>query len=191
MKKLIQSINPSNDIDIHFIITGGTIDKIYDAVSGNLSFTESNVCKAIKSSRCELNITIEKLMLIDSLNINHDDRQSILKKVMSCNADKIIITHGTDTMTDSAQLIGNNCKDKTIVITGAMIPFQFNNSDALFNLGTAIAFVQSKPKGVYIAMNGKCFNYYNVKKDLKHGIFSIVNNFNIDKVNYFTKFDNS
>ena len=113
-------------------------------------------------------------MLIDSLNMNEEHRAKILGKCKSCEEDKIIITHGTSTMVETAKMLGNEIKDKIIILTGAMSPYSIGKGDAVFNLGCAISSVQLIPKGVYIAMNGKIFGYANVRKNDKTGEFETI-----------------
>ena len=121
--------------------------------------------------RAHVDVNIRTLMMIDSLEMTDSDRRLIVENCKNAEEDQIIITHGTDTMTATAKLLANGNLGKTIVLTGAMIPFKFGSSDGLFNLGAALAFVQSLPRGVYIAMNGKCFDYDKVQKNKKTGVF--------------------
>jgi L-asparaginase len=111
------------------------------------------------------------MMMIDSLNMTDADRRIILENCKQSPEDKIVITHGTDTMVETAQVLGQNLKDKTLVLTGAMIPYAFGSSDGMFNLGSALSFVQALPTGVYIAMNGKYFTWDNVRKNRERGVF--------------------
>jgi len=156
---------------VKVLITGGTIDKTYKELSGELSFTQTHIIEILNRGRSTVNIDSEVLFLKDSLEMNDKDRDLILSKCLECDEDKIIITHGTDTMVDTAQLLGDKIKDKTIVLFGSMIPYSVNNSDALFNLGGALSAVQNKKQGVYIAMNGQIFDFDKVKKNKKLGIF--------------------
>jgi len=156
---------------IKVLITGGTIDKTYKELSGELSFTQTHIIEILNRGRSTVNIDSEVLFLKDSLEMNDKDRDLILSKCLECDEDKIIITHGTDTMVDTAQLLGDKIKDKTIVLFGSMIPYSVNNSDALFNLGGALSAVQNKKQGVYIAMNGQIFDFDKVEKNKKLGIF--------------------
>ncbi|MBT3431197.1 MAG: asparaginase [Candidatus Thioglobus sp.] len=156
---------------IKLLITGGTIDKTYKELSGELSFTQTHIIEILNRGRSTVNIDSEVLFLKDSLEMNDKDRDLILSKCLECDEDKIIITHGTDTMVDTAQLLGDKIKDKTIVLFGSMIPYSVNNSDALFNLGGALSAVQNKKQGVYIAMNGQIFDFDKVEKNKKLGIF--------------------
>jgi len=125
----------------------------------------------LSMGRSQLDVQITTLMMIDSLKMTNDDRYTILESCKNCLLDKIIITHGTDTMIDTAKFLAKDNIDKTIVFTGAMIPIDFGSSDGLFNLGSAMGFVQSLESGIYIAMNGRCFNYDKVRKNTKTGIF--------------------
>jgi L-asparaginase len=113
-------------------------------------------------------------MMIDSLEMTDDDRELIAEHCTKSPEDKIIITHGTDTMAETAQLLSQRITHKTIVITGAMVPYKFGSSDGLFNLGSALAFVQTLPHGVYVAMNGRYFNANNVRKNKLTGEFEEV-----------------
>jgi len=154
---------------ITILVTGGTISKSYDEISGELIFDEDSIKKMLSQSRVD-GIEIEYLFFKDSLDLNDSDRELILKKVLQLQSDKIIITHGTDTMSKSAEKL-SSIKNKTIILTGAMIPFAFKNSDALFNLGTAFGGISTLKQGVYIAMNGTIFSWDSVKKDKKMGRF--------------------
>lgn len=158
-------------MSIMIFVTGGTFDKEYNEINGKLYFNDTHVEEILKLGRCDLDIRIKTLMMIDSLDMTDTDRELIKKSCRDTAEDKIIIIHGTDTMADTAMAIGNLFKNKTIVLTGAMIPFKFGSSDGLFNLGSALAFVQVLPRGVYIAMNGRYFNWDNVRKNKKNGKF--------------------
>jgi L-asparaginase len=156
---------------IRLITCGGTIDCENIDENNVYSFKESYIPKMLKQSRCNADIEIKFLMAKDSLLMNEADRQRILEECKKSKEDRIIITHGTDTMTETAKTIGNGIKNKTIVLLGAMVPFNQKDSDALFNLGSAVSAVQTLPNGVYIAMNGKIFNWNNVKKNKTLGRF--------------------
>ena len=156
---------------IRIFITGGTFDKEYNEITGKLYFKDTHMREILDLGRSKLDVSIRTLMMIDSLDMTDSDRNLILENCVSTKGDQIIITHGTDTMTDTAKLLATGNLEKTIVLTGAMIPFKFGTSDGLFNLGNALGFVQSLPHGVYIAMNGQCFDYDKVKKNKETGVF--------------------
>ncbi len=156
---------------IRIFITGGTFDKEYDEITGTLFFKETHLPEMLKLGRCRLDVDIRTLMMIDSLQMTPTDRELIAEHCVRCEHDRIIITHGTDTMVDTAAVLAAKQIDKTIVLTGAMIPYKFGSSDGLFNLGSAMAFVQTLAPGVYIAMNGRWFNWDNVWKNKQTGIF--------------------
>ncbi len=156
---------------IRLFVTGGTFDKEYDERNGSLYFKDTHLRDMLKLGRCLLNVEIRTLMMIDSLDMDDEDREVILGQCRKCDRDRIVITHGTDTMETTARLLGKNLTGKTIVLTGAMIPYAFGSSDGLFNLGSALAFAQSLPAGVYIAMNGRCFTWDNVRKNRDAGAF--------------------
>ncbi len=156
---------------IRIFITGGTFDKEYNELTGELFFKNTHLPELLKLGRCELELKIKILMMIDSLHMDDSDREIILENCIEADEDKIVITHGTDTMVETARHLAKSIKNKTIVLTGAMIPFKFGSSDGLFNLGCALAFVQTLPPGVYIAMNGKYFTWDNVRKNKKTGKF--------------------
>ncbi len=156
---------------IRLLITGGTIDKQYNELDGELIFTESGVEDMLTQGRAKLDIAYETVMLKDSLDMDDNDRQKILSSCLACDESQIVITHGTDTMVETSQVLAAEIKDKTIVLLGAMVPYQFKNSDALFNLGCAVAAVQTLENGVYITMNGRIFNYDEVIKNKDLGEF--------------------
>jgi L-asparaginase len=156
---------------IKVLITGGTIDKAYNTSTGRLAFVETHIIDMLNRSRSMAETLSEVLFLKDSLEITHDNRALILSKCLESGEDAILITHGTDTMVETAQLLGENIQDKTIVLFGAMIPYSVNQSDGLFNLGFALSSVQNQPSGVYIAMNGKVFDFDKVQKNTSLGIF--------------------
>ncbi len=156
---------------IKILITGGTFDKEYDELNGKLFFKDTHLPEILKLGRSNLNVSIRTLMMVDSLEMHEADREIILSHCQQCEEDKIVITHGTDTMEITAQKLGTANLNKTIVLTGAMIPYKFGSSDGLFNLGSALAFVQTLTKGVYVVMNGKYFFWNNVRKNKSSGIF--------------------
>lgn len=156
---------------IRIFITGGTFDKEYNELNGELFFKDSHLPEMLKLGRCKTEVEVRTLMMIDSLTMTDDDRELIARQCETCEENKIVITHGTDTMTDTAKMLVEKIKHKTIVLTGAMIPYKFGSSDGLFNLGSSLAFVQVLPAGVYIAMNGRYFNWNNVRKNKQTGQF--------------------
>ena len=158
-------------MSIKLYITGGTIDKEYSPINGELVFIKTHLLEMLEQAKNKVDIEPEVLMLKDSLDMSDNDRAIILKKCETAKEEKILITHGTDTIVETAQVLGKNILNKTIVLTGAMIPFSFGNSDALFNLGFAIGAVQFLPAGVFVAMNGKIFPWDNVRKNKDIGVF--------------------
>lgn len=156
---------------IRIFITGGTFDKEYNELNGELFFKDSHLTDLLEMGRNRVDVEIRTLMMVDSLQMTDEDRELIVHQCLNCDEDSIIITHGTDTMTDTASLLAKHIKDKTVILTGAMIPIKFGSSDGLFNLGSALAFAQSLPRGVYIAMNGRYFNSGNVRKNRQTGFF--------------------
>ncbi len=157
---------------IRIFVTGGTFDKEYNELDGALYFKDTHLPEMLKLGRCKVKLDIRTLMLVDSLEMSDADRQIIIEQCRKCRESHIVITHGTDTMEVTAQALGNAALEgKTIVLTGAMIPYKFGSSDGLFNLGSALAFVQTLPSGVYIAMNGRYFSWDNVRKNRKAGEF--------------------
>ena len=156
---------------IKIFATGGTFDKEYNEITGELYFKETNLFKLLHLGRSRIEVQIETLMMLDSLQMIDSDRNHILDRCKNEKASKIIITHGTDTMVETAQLLASYIKDKIIILTGAMIPIKFGSSDGLFNLGSALSFVQILDPGIYITMNGQYFYWDNVRKNKELGIF--------------------
>jgi len=156
---------------IRIFITGGTFDKEYDELTGKLFFKHTHLHEMLKLGRSRLDVSVSTLMMIDSLDMNDVDRDTIAQNCLDVAEKAILITHGTDTMTDTAAVLAKKVKGKTIVLTGAMVPYKFGSSDGLFNLGSALAFVQTLEPGVYIAMNGRCFSWDNVRKNREVGEF--------------------
>lgn len=156
---------------VRILITGGTFDKTYNELEGKLFFKDTHVPEMLALGRSKVEVTLRTLMMVDSLEMTDNDRHLIVDQCQRIREDKIIITHGTDTMEVTAKALAATVRDKTIVLTGAMIPYKFGSSDGLFNLGSAMAFVQTLPHGVYIAMNGRCFPWDNVRKNRKTGEF--------------------
>jgi L-asparaginase len=161
-------------MSIKILVTGGTFDKEYNEINGTLYFKDTHISEMLKLGRCRLKINLRTVLMIDSLDMTDADRQLILEHCKKAPENKIVITHGTDTMVETAKVLGENITDKTIVLTGAMIPYAFGSSDGLFNLGSALSFVQALPHGVYIAMNGKYFTWDNVRKNRERGEFEEV-----------------
>jgi L-asparaginase len=159
---------------IRIFVTGGTFDKEYNEITGHLYFKETHLPEMIARSRVTPKVTVQTLMMIDSLDMKPADRELVVKECNAAIEDKIIITHGTDTMSVTAAVLAGKVPGKTIVLTGAMIPYKFGSSDGFFNLGCALAFVQALPAGVYVAMNGRYFNWDNVKKNKVTGEFEEV-----------------
>ena len=160
---------------VRILITGGTFDKEYDEIIGKLYFKDTHMREILELGRSKLDVKIRTLMLLDSLDMTDDDRNVILDNCKRVSESQIVITHGTDTMTDTAKVLAEASMEKTIVITGAMIPYKFGSSDGLFNFGGALAFAQSLPHGVYIAMNGRYFDWNKVQKNKKTGVFEEIN----------------
>ncbi len=157
---------------IQILITGGTFDKSYNHLKGDLYFKKTHIPEMLERSKSRLNVNVKTLMMIDSLEMTQKDIQLIINECMNSKSKRIIITHGTDTMVRTASKIAKEVKDKTIVLTGAMIPYAFgSSSDGFFNLGSALSFVQVLKKGVYVAMNGQYFKHDNVKKNIEKGFF--------------------
>lgn len=161
--------------EIRLFVTGGTFDKEYDLIHGKLFFNDTHVPDILERGRCTLDVNVRTVMMIDSLEMTDDDRELIASQCEKCEEGKIIITHGTDSMVDTAKFLAERISDKTIILTGAMIPYTFGSSDGLFNLGSALAFVQTLPVGVYVCMNGKYYNWNNVRKNKQTGYFETIN----------------
>ena len=161
-------------MSVRILITGGTFDKEYDEIKGRLFFDKTHIEELLDLGRCRLEVKISTLMLIDSLIMTTQDRSCIKNSCKEVDEKQIVITHGTDTMTKTAKILAKEKLDKTIVLTGAMIPYDFGSSDGLFNVGSALAFSQALPSGVYIAMNGKYFEWDSVEKNRGTGIFEKV-----------------
>jgi len=156
---------------IRILITGGTIDKEYDPLTGEMTFAKSHLSNMLNQVRSRVEVILEEVMLKDSLHMKEEDREEILNRCIKSTENKIIITHGTDTMVETAQILGRNIDDKTIVLVGAMIPYALGASDALFNLGCAFAAVQALPQGIYLTMNGKILDWDHVRKNRESGEF--------------------
>ena len=161
----------SGNQTIRVFVTGGTFDKEYDYIHGRLYFKDTQLPEMFKLGRSTLDIRMQTLMMMDSLEMTDSDREVIAESCRSCDEERILITHGTDTMVNTAHKLASSVQGKTIILTGAMIPYKFGSSDGFFNLGSALAFVQTLPHGVYIAMNGRYFIWNNVKKNRTTGLF--------------------
>ncbi len=142
---------------IRIFVTGGTFDKEYNELTGELFFKDTHVRDMLRLGRCRAEVEVETLMMIDSLQMTEPDRAWIRDRCAAAPESRIVVTHGTDTMQQTAAVLGEAGIAKTIVLTGAMVPYTFGSSDGMFNLGTALAFVQTLEPGVYVAMNGRCF----------------------------------
>ena len=157
---------------IQILITGGTFDKSYNHISGDLFFQKTHIPEMLERSKCRLNVDVKTLMMIDSLEMTQKDIEKIIDECKKTKSSRIVITHGTDTMVNTAKKIAEKIKNKTIVLTGAMIPYAFgSSSDGFFNLGSALSFVQTLKNGVYIAINGQYFDYDKVEKNKLKGYF--------------------
>jgi L-asparaginase len=156
---------------IRILITGGTFDKQYDEIKGRLFFKDSHLPEMLRLGRSKLPVEIRTLMMVDSLEMSDADREIIVEQCRAVPESRIVITHGTDTMATTARLLAERVQGKTVVLTGAMIPYAFGSSDGLFNLGSALAFVQTLAPGVYVAMNGRHFPAARVQKNRDSGIF--------------------
>ena len=157
---------------IRILITGGTFDKEYDELTGRLYFRDTHVEEMLRLGRARLDLAIETVMMIDSLEMDDVGRATIVARCRAAEERALVITHGTDTMVDTARaLAAARLDDKTIVLTGAMVPYAFGSSDGLFNLGSALSFAQVLPRGVYVAMNGQHFNWDAVRKNRETGTF--------------------
>ena len=156
---------------IRILVAGGTFDKEYNERTGQLYFKDTHVAEMLRLGRSRVEVSIRTIMMIDSLDMTDSDRGRIVQECLEAPESHIVITHGTDTMTDTAAAIARDVTGKTIVLTGAMIPYAFGSSDGLFNLGSALSFAQALTPGVYIAMNGKCFVWDRVRKNRERGEF--------------------
>ena len=157
---------------IQILITGGTFDKSYNHISGDLFFKKTHIPEMLERSKCRLNVNVKTLMMIDSLEMTKKDIEKIIDECKKTKSSRIVITHGTDTMVNTAKKIAEKIKNKTIVLTGAMIPYAFgSSSDGFFNLGSALSFVQTLKNGIYIAINGQYFDYDKVVKNKLKGYF--------------------
>jgi L-asparaginase len=157
---------------IRILITGGTFDKEYDELTGRLYFRDTHVPEMLRRGRARLDLQIDTVMMIDSLDLDDAGRQRIVERCAACEERQIVITHGTDTMVETARALASaGLDDRTIVLTGAMVPYAFGSSDGLFNLGSALSFAQVLRPGVYVAMNGRHFTWDRVRKNRDTGVF--------------------
>lgn len=156
---------------IRLFVTGGTFDKEYDELHGTLDFRDTHLPQMLTMARSRLDVKVRTLMMVDSLEMTDADRALIASNCADVPERFIVITHGTDTMVETARVLAADVPDKTIVLTGAMIPIAFGSSDGLFNLGGALTVVQVLPPGVYITMNGRVFPWDDVRKNRDTGVF--------------------
>jgi L-asparaginase len=156
---------------VRILVTGGTFDKEYDELTGRLFFRDTHVEEMLRRGRARLDLAVETVMMIDSLEMDDAGRGRIVARCRSAAEDAIVVTHGTDTMVETARALAAASLDKTVVLTGAMVPYAFGSSDGLFNLGSALSFVQVLPAGVYVAMNGRHFRWDAVRKNRTTGTF--------------------
>jgi L-asparaginase len=160
---------------IRIVITGGTFDKEYDELTGRLFFRDTHVPEMLRRGRSRLDVVLETAMMVDSLDLDDGGRAQIVARCRASAEDAIVITHGTDTMVETARaLAAADLGRKTVILTGAMVPYAFGSSDGLFNLGSALSFVQVLPPGVYIAMNGRHFPWNGVRKNRESGAFEAI-----------------
>jgi L-asparaginase len=158
-------------MSIRLLVTGGTFDKKYNERTGDLFFKSTHVPEILEDGRCTLDVTVTELMMVDSRDMDDEHRKEIFRECLLADEDRIVITHGTDGMVGTARYLAERGLDKSVVLTGAIIPFAFGISDSPFNVGSALAFVQVVPPGVYVVMNGRLFESENVRKDMETGTF--------------------
>ncbi len=156
---------------IRVLVTGGTFDKEYNELTGSLYFKDTHLREMLRLGRCDLALEVRVMMMIDSTEMTDVDRELIWKSCTDAADERVVITHGTDTMVETARFLGERVQDQTIVLTGAMVPYTFGSSDGLFNLGSALAFAQALPAGTYVAMNGRWFPWHHVRKNRGSGVF--------------------
>ncbi len=168
---------------IRLFVTGGTFDKTYDEIRGRLAFGDTHLTEMLRLGRSRVPVSVRTLMMVDSLDMTEADRELIARNCAQCDESRVVVTHGTDTMVETAATIarvlgdsaaGAGTAGKTVVLTGAMIPYAFGSSDGLFNLGSALSCVQLLPPGVYVAMNGQHFRWDQVRKNRETGVFEAV-----------------
>ena len=158
-------------MSIRILVTGGTFDKEYDELTGRLFFKETHLPEMLRLARCRAEVRVETLLMMDSLDLLEADRARIVAACRDAAEARLVVTHGTDTMPETARALVAAATGKTVVLTGAMVPYAFGSSDGLFNLGSALAFAQVLPPGVYVAMNGRCLAGERVRKDRGQGVF--------------------
>jgi len=156
---------------IRVFVTGGTFDKEYDELGGRLYFKDTHLPEMLRLARCRLDVSLQTLMMIDSLEMTDADRRLVVESCRGCAERRIVVTHGTDTLAKTARALHDAGIGKTVVLTGAMIPYAFGSSDGLFNLGSALSFAQVLPPGVHVAMNGRVFPGDRVRKNPESGVF--------------------
>jgi L-asparaginase len=156
---------------IRVLVTGGTFDKEYDELTGRLYFKETHLPEMLRLARCRAEVRLQTLMMIDSLDMTDGDRARVVEAVREAAEGRLVVTHGTDTMAETARALAAAATGKTVVLTGAMVPYAFGSSDGLFNLGSALSFAQVLPPGVYVAMNGRIFPGDKVRKNRQGGVF--------------------
>jgi len=159
---------------IRILITGGTFDKYYDAIRGEMTFSESHLPELLQQARLTIPVVREGCLLKDSLQMTDEDRELIVRACGFAPESQLVVIHGTDTMVETAVRLGHEGLKKTIVLTGAMIPYAVHGSDAEFNLGFALAAVQCLPQGVYVGMNGQVWRWDRVRKNKTLGVFEPV-----------------
>ena len=159
---------------IRILVTGGTFDKEYNERTGQLYFKDTHLREMLRLARSQLAVSIRTIMMVDSLEMTDADRALIVQNCQQASEKRIVVTHGTDTMVESAAALARGVSGKTIVLTGAMIPYAFGSSDGLFNLGSALSLVQVLPPGIYIAMNGRHFQWDRVRKNRETGVFEAI-----------------
>lgn len=161
-------------MSIKIFVTGGTFDKEYNELTGSLFFKDTHLQEMLNLGRSRLGLSVTTLMMMDSLDMTNKERELIAENCISTSETRIVVTHGTDTMAETAKVLAEKVKGKTIVLTGAMVPYKFGSSDGLFNLGSSLAFVQTLRPGVYVVMNGRCFTWDNVRKNKEAGEFEAI-----------------
>lgn len=161
-------------MSLRIFVTGGTFDKEYDEIHGRLFFKDTHVTEMLSLGRSRVGVAVQTLMMIDSLEMTDADRAAIVEHCRTCDEDRLVVTHGTDTMVETARALAAGAAGKTIVLTGAMVPYAFGSSDGLFNLGSAVSFAQVLPPGVYVAMNGRALPWDRVRKNRELGVFELV-----------------